>query len=192
MNKIIIIGTVTKACEFSHERYGIIFNKTVVSCQRSSGSRDEITVITPQSNNYICGDRVVVEGHIQTENYEDAEGKHLKVYVYSDKIDETNYNSDMNEGHIIGRICKKKPLRKTPTGRTIVDFVLAVDGIAGRTYYIPVIAWGATAEFVNNLSMGTKIECAGRLQSRTYTKGKTIKSILEFSLNEFNVALNDD
>ena len=48
------------------------------------------------------------------------------------------------------------------------------EGKSNRNYdksdYIPCIAWGRNAQFVNKLQVGTKLEIEGRIQSREYNK----------------------
>lgn len=185
MNGIQLIGTITKECEQSYKRYGIIFYEMEISCKRSSGIQDEIRVITAKQCDIPAGKKIFVDGTIQTENYEDENGKHLKVYVYSDCIYEMySEDSDTNEGKLSGRICKIKPIRQTPTGKTIIDFIMAIDTNKRRSYYIPMVAWGVNAEIVAAIPVGTTIECTGRLQSRNYIKNNETKTVMEFSVDK--------
>lgn len=186
-NRITLVGKVTKRCEVAYKRYGIIFYKMTVTTTRASMIEDDITVVTAQKNEFEEGTVVSVVGHMQTENYDTGDGvKHLRVYVYSDYIFETDEETD-NNCEIAGKICKNTGLRNTPSGRVICSFIVVVKSDFDSNYYIPVIAWGNNAAAINDTPIGTTIDFSGRLQSRIYRKNKELKRVLEVSLERFEV-----
>lgn len=81
----------------------------------------------------------------------------------------------LNEAIIMGRITKDLELRTTNTGNMVTSFTVAVDreyskdGIK-ETDFIPVVAWGKTAEFIcKYFGKGRMIALTGRIQVRQYT-----------------------
>ena len=60
--------------------------------------------------------------------------------------------------------------RTTPFKREICDVLLAVNRAYNKSDYIPCIAWGRNARYVNTLSVGDHIVLSGRIQSREYVK----------------------
>ena len=58
----------------------------------------------------------------------------------------------------------------TPLGREIADVLLAVNRAYGKSDYIPCICWGRNARYAGNLSVGSRIQLWGRIQSREYQK----------------------
>jgi single-strand DNA-binding protein len=67
-------------------------------------------------------------------------------------------------------------LRRTPTGKAVASFTLAVDrdyaekGAERQTDFIECVAWGGTAEFIErNFQKGQLAAATGRLQIRGWT-----------------------
>ena len=71
---------------------------------------------------------------------------------------------------LYGYICKEPVYRTTPLGREIADVLLAVNRAYGKSDYIPCICWGRNARYAGNLSVGSRIQLWGRIQSREYQK----------------------
>ena len=97
--------------------------------------------------------------------------------------DETNPNVIELEGYI----CKPPLYRTTPFKREICDVLLAVNRAYNKSDYIPCIAWGRNARYVNGLSVGDRIALQGRIQSREYQKmteegGQITKTAYEVSV----------
>ncbi|MBE6827719.1 MAG: single-stranded DNA-binding protein [Ruminococcaceae bacterium] len=76
---------------------------------------------------------------------------------------------------IMGRLTADPELRKTPTGKSVVNFTVAVD----RTYvrpgedrqadFINVVAWNQTADFITRyFRKGSMIAVQGSIQTRSY------------------------
>lgn len=82
----------------------------------------------------------------------------------------------INRVVLVGRLTRDPELRTTTTGKSVVDFSLAVskrvkpqDGSPDADFF-RVNAWGATAEYVANyLHKGRLVAIDGRIQSRKYT-----------------------
>lgn len=77
----------------------------------------------------------------------------------------------LNNITLMGRLTRAPELRATQTGKSVASFTLAVDRDYDRqqTDFIDCVAWGGTAEFVNNyLAKGQMIALIGRLQMRDW------------------------
>ena len=79
----------------------------------------------------------------------------------------------MNKICITGGVVRDPELRFTPgTGKAVTTLTLAVnDGFGDnkKTYYIPVVIWGKTAEAVaNNCVKGSKLGITGKLTITSY------------------------
>ena len=83
----------------------------------------------------------------------------------------------LNKVVLIGRLVKDPELRNTQSGKSVVNFTIAVD----RPYiadsgereadFIPIVAWNKTAEnIVKYVGKGRLIAVAGRMQVRNYEK----------------------
>ena len=81
----------------------------------------------------------------------------------------------LNKVMLIGRLTKDPEVRYTPTQKVVSSFTLAVskdyknaDGTRDADF-LPIIAWGKTAEMCgNNLAKGTRILVEGRISVRNY------------------------
>nr|DAE19424.1 MAG TPA: Single strand binding protein [Podoviridae sp. ctyDR6] len=98
----------------------------------------------------------------------------------------------MNRVCIMGRLTRAPELRRTQSGTAVTSFTLAVDDdfkdkLSGerKTYFIDVVAWRQTAEFVNQyFAKGRMAIVDGRLQSRKWddkdgNKHKTVEVIAD-------------
>lgn len=82
----------------------------------------------------------------------------------------------MNSVCLIGRLTKDIELNKTPTGKTVTKFNLAVRRTKDVTDFISCEAWGKTAEFLDQYtSKGIQIGINGSIQVDTFQTrdGKT-------------------
>lgn len=93
----------------------------------------------------------------------------------------------LNRVCLIGRMGKDPELRTTTTGKSVVEFSIAVakrikpsDGGPDADWF-RVKAWGPTAEFVANyLGKGRLVSVDGRLETRKYTAADgTNREIIE-------------
>lgn len=82
----------------------------------------------------------------------------------------------MNSVCLIGRLTKDIELNKTPTGKTVTRFNLAVKRTKDVTDFISCEAWGKTAEFLEQYTnKGTQVGINGSIQVDTFQTrdGKT-------------------
>ena len=77
----------------------------------------------------------------------------------------------LNKAILNGRLTKAPELKQTQNGKSVCSFTIAVDRSRDRekTDFIPIVAWGKTAEFVNQwLGKGDLITIVGRIEVRNY------------------------
>ena len=77
----------------------------------------------------------------------------------------------LNKAILNGRLTKSPELKQTNSGKSVCGFTIAVDRNRDRekTDFIPIVAWGKTAEFVNQwFGKGDLITIVGRIEVRTY------------------------
>lgn len=98
---------------------------------------------------------------------------------------------DLNSVNLIGRLGGTPELRYTASGKAVSSFDLAVSGLKNKdnkmadTYWIPCVAWGRTAEILNEYcGKGKQLGVGGRLQTRTYEtkegqKRKAVEVVVE-------------
>ncbi len=82
----------------------------------------------------------------------------------------------MNKAILIGRLTKDPEIRYTQSGKAVSSFTLAIDrpfkdeNGNKATDFIPVVAWGKTAEVCGKyLTKGRQTAVMGRIQTRSYT-----------------------
>lgn len=102
----------------------------------------------------------------------------------------------MNRVVLVGRLTRDPNLRSTQTGRSVVNFGIAVDRRVKKDAKQPqqtadffnVVAWGRQAETIAQyMRKGRQIALEGRLQSHTYTAqdgGK--RNVVEVVLDSFD------
>lgn len=77
----------------------------------------------------------------------------------------------LNKAILNGRLTKAPELKQTNSGKSVCGFTIAVDRSRDRekTDFIPIVAWGKTAEFVNQwFGKGDLITIVGRIEVRNY------------------------
>ena len=77
----------------------------------------------------------------------------------------------LNKAILNGRLTKAPELKQTNSGKNVCSFTIAVDRSRDRekTDFIPIVAWGKTAEFVNQwFGKGDLITIVGRIEVRNY------------------------
>ena len=77
----------------------------------------------------------------------------------------------LNKAILNGRLTKSTELKQTQNGKSVCGFTIAVDRSRDRekTDFIPIVAWGKTAEFVNQwFGKGDLITIVGRIEVRNY------------------------
>lgn len=209
-NHITLVGKVTSEKRFSHEIYGEKFYVFDLSVPRLSGN-DDIIPITMSERLMPDGDialnsKIELEGQFRSYNSYDNGKNKLVLTVFAKDIkflenqeSEIEARKDFlsNEVTLYGYICKKPIYRQTPFGREIADILLAVNRAYGKSDYIPCIAWGRTARFCDNITVGTEIKIIGRVQSRPYEKkyeDGTVESKMayEVSVSSLELVNKDD
>ena len=168
-----ISGTLLQLPYPSHESRGEQFYKAVVAVKRLSGTDDKLNVIIREK--LLRGltlkeqDHVHIFGQVRSFNNKGGEGAKLVISLFArDLIVETC--EERNDILLHGTVCKPPTLRKTPLGREISDFMLAVNRKYGRSDYLPCIAWGQNARNISTKPVGTALTVSGRFQSRQYIK----------------------
>ena len=77
----------------------------------------------------------------------------------------------LNKAILNGRLTKAPELKQTNSGKSVCGFTIAVDRNRDRekTDFIPIVAWGKSAEFVNQwFGKGDLITIVGRIEVRNY------------------------
>lgn len=200
-NTIFLEGIVTSGLLFSHEVFCEKFYLFTLAVQRRSDKIDSIQITVSdkvlEDAAVEFGEELTVTGQLRSYNkFVDGRNK-LMLTVFARKISQTEQKSeDPNQIDLEGYICKKPTFRMTPFGREITDLLIAVNRPYHKSDYIPVIAWGRNAHFVNSLAIGEKVKIHGRFQSREYQKNLSetqteIKIAYEVSVSEV-VRLDDD
>ena len=177
-NIVGLIGVIANSFTYLYSYAGEKFYKAVVASTRKSGTVDYIPIIVSErllddeflNNSFFR--KVEISGEYRSRNEWDEKGKsHLALFVFVKSICEVvDEYVEENLVFLHGNICKKPIIRQTPFGRTITDFLIAVNRKNKKSDYIPCIAWGRTAKFLSECEVGDEIKLIGRMMSREYTK----------------------
>lgn len=173
-NRVFLTGKVTKEATFSHEVFGEGFYEIMLEVPRLSMQTD-ILPVTISERLLSCHDASVgatisVVGQFRSYNKLEQERSRLMLTVFARDISEVDDEPNPNVIELEGYICKPPLYRTTPFKREICDILLAVNRAYNKSDYIPCIAWGRNARYVNGLSVGDRIAVQGRIQSREYQK----------------------
>lgn len=174
-NEAKISGYVVGDILFSHEVHTEKFYRFFISCDRLSENKDIIMITASErllgGMDIYEGVKLKVTGQFRSYNNYSGEGARLVLTLFAkDLCFEDECAPCENEVYLNGYICKPVIYRVTPFGREIADVLVAVNRAYNKSDYIPCIAWGRNAKFVNMLSVGTNIKVYGRMQSREYQK----------------------
>ena len=193
-NKVFLCGTVESEPVFSHESFGEAFYEIKLSVKRLSDQNDLIPVTISDKllpKDIKVGDMLAVSGQFRSYNkVEDGKSK-LMLTVFVRELIEYNETMNPNIIEITGYICKEPTYRTTPFKREICDVLIAVNRAYNKSDYLPCIAWGRNARFVQTLEIGKKVNLVGRIQSREYQKkletGEIVTRIAyEVSINKIS------
>lgn len=174
-NEAYVCGEIVSEPIFSHNVCKVNIYAFSLKILRLSGRADILPVYMPETilKNHVIkqGHRICIRGQYRSHNVmEDNRGK-LLLYIYALWIEPLARNDDTNRIALSGVICKLPGYRITPRGREIADMLIAVNRQkVHRSDYIPVIAWGMNARFLQDLKVGDKVSLYGRIQSRDYDK----------------------
>ena len=173
-NKVYLCGEIATEPVFSHEIYGEGFYDTVLRVKRLSMQEDMIPITISErlinEKNLVVGTSLALRGQFRSYN-KLVDGKSklmLTVFVREIVPEDENLNSNVIE--LTGYICKEPIYRTTPFKREICDLLLAVNRAYNKSDYLPCIAWGRSARFISQVSVGEKLFIVGRIQSRPYQK----------------------
>lgn len=193
-NKVYICGEVISEPVFSHEVYGEGFYELQISVPRLSEHRDIIPITISErllsEKELIIGNTIAVKGQFRSYNkiFENKSKLMLTVFV-RELVEPSDSNPNVIE--LVGYVCKPPIFRVTPFNREICDLLLAVNRAYNKSDYLPCIAWGRNARYLNNINVGEKIVVTGRIQSREYQKRQengadVTKVAYEISINKIS------
>lgn len=196
MNRVRLKGTI-RNIQYSHNINDVEFYKAVLVVPRTrTPNKEDILNLKFKrfSNPYNDNDKIELIGNVRTYSQRLNGKNKVEVYVFTyfdrpeslendtacentdnellDDIEEVE-TEITNACEIDGRICKKEALRKTRSGKDILDLIIANNIISDKQLlncYIPCVAWGKNAKQLNQLQIGDKIKIIGQLQSREYRK----------------------
>lgn len=173
-NKVYFMGEIVSEATFSHEVYGEGFYELFVKVMRLSGQADILPVTISerliQGNDLKIGSVICALGQFRSYNKLENGRSRLMLTVFVRELVEEAAGRNPNSIVLSGYICKQPVYRTTPFNREIADLLLAVNRAYNKSDYIPCIAWGRNARFVQNLKVGDRIALSGRIQSREYQK----------------------
>ncbi len=173
-NKVYFMGEIVSEAKFSHEVYGEGFYEFFVKVMRLSGQADILPVTISerliQGNDFKIGSTICALGQFRSYNKLEGGRSRLMLTVFVRELVETAPTKNPNSIVLSGYICKPPVYRTTPFNREIADLLIAVNRAYNKSDYIPCIAWGRNARFVQNLKVGDKVALSGRIQSREYQK----------------------
>lgn len=195
-NDIFLAGKIVSDYKFSHEVFGEKFYIFDLKTNRLSEKFDVLPIMVSERIADVTispvGAVVEVSGQLRSYNMHIENKSRVVLSVFADSIENLDYAGDTNTITLQGFVCKEPTYRKTPLGRDITDFTIAVNRNYAKSDYIPCIAWGRNAIFLSELPVGTELRIAGRFQSREYTKklenGESeIRTAFEVSVNRMEV-----
>lgn len=173
-NKVYFMGEIVSEAAFSHEVYGEGFYELYVKVMRLSGQADILPVTISerliQGNDLKVGSTICALGQFRSYNKLEGGRSRLMLTVFVREIMDCALSKNPNSIVLSGYICKPPIYRTTPFNREIADLLIAVNRAYNKSDYIPCIAWGRNARFVQNLKVGDRVALSGRIQSREYQK----------------------
>ena len=99
----------------------------------------------------------------------------------------------MNNINITGRIGSNPEVKKTQSGKSVMQINLAVKRDKEVTDWIPVVLWNQSADFIGQYAKkGDLIEVSGRLQSRSYESQGQKRTVLEVIANNTAILSHAD
>ena len=186
-NQAVIAGEIISDFEFNHEVFGEGFYFVKLKVSRLSHSSDIIPLLVSErlidvKQSHI-GQFLEVRGQFRSHNKQESDKNRVVLFLFAKEIEmiDSAENRNPNEIFLDGYICKEPVYRTTPLGRENADVLLAVNRAYGKSDYIPCICWGRNARYAGNLTVGSRIQLRGRIQSREYQKrigeGKVVDKI---------------
>ena len=172
-NKVYLCGLVVTD-PVKNVDYGDDFYQLQLSVKRLSSIVDTIPVTVTKElvDQYEIklGSNLALIGEFRSYNkIEDGRSK-LMLSVLVNEITDVVDEANPNVIEISGYICKMPIYRTTPFNREIADLLIASNRVAGKSDYLPAIAWGRNARFAKSMTVGEQVNISGRIQSREYQK----------------------
>ena len=173
-NSVYVQGELLQNPQYNHSVKDEKFYTFDLKVDRLSDECDVLPVIISSKllsmKNIYQGDKIAIRGQFRSHNMlEDGRSK-LVLSVFCRDLEDWDENLNSNMVELTGYICKPPIYRTTPLNREICDLLLAVNRSNGKSDYIPCLAWGRNARFAGSLGIGTRLNVAGRIQSRKYNK----------------------
>lgn len=176
-NSIKLSGIIVGEAAYAHAVLDEKMYSAKLSVSRLSGAEDLLPITISDrlmpANELVAGTTLTVEGQLRSYNVITDGASRLLLTTFVQNMLEKSEENALNDVSLMGALCKEPLYRMTPFGREIADLMLAVNRPHGKSDYIPCIAWGRTARFASNLSVGDTVEVFGRFQSRPYQKQQT-------------------
>ena len=173
-NIVSLSGEIIDDPKYSHDVFGESFYEFNLKVMRLSNQFDIIPVTISEKllfdKEVRQGKKISATGQFRSFNKLEDNKSKLRLTMFIRDLKDFDPNINPNEIKISGYICKQPVFRTTPFNREICDVLLAVNRNYNKSDYLPCIAWGRNAHFVNNLKIGDRVEVSGRIQSREYIK----------------------
>lgn len=169
-NTAILSGKLMHDFREYHTTLGEKFFAFTLFVKRNSGENDILPIVISEkllSNKIKEIEFVKLTGQIRTFNKENGK---VEIYFFAKDIEELQEEKYFNEVKLRGFLCKKGKYRTTFTDRKVIDFIIAVNRLFRKSDYLPVLAWGKDAKYIENQEISTEIQITGRFQSRKYLK----------------------
>jgi len=171
------VGTIGEVVRVNQHCKGITFYKVVLHVQRTSGTIDEVPMMTRDTIIKRCnackGSKVSVKGTVQRNCEWDEKRKmnHVKLEIQVTEMEVVSEAElDKNEVFLSGSLYGETILRQTPQGKTITDFSIISYITPIKSVRLWCIAWGNVAYSIKEMEEGDTVAFSGRFQSREYTK----------------------
>ena len=173
-NRVTLSGKVAQEARFSHEVFGEGFYEIKLEVPRLSAQVDVLPVTLSErlmaERDLSVGAPLSLVGQFRSYNKIEREKSRLMLTVFARDILDFDEEVNPNVIELEGYICKPPLYRTTPFKREICDLLIAVNRAYNKSDYIPCIAWGRNARYVNGLPVGAHVSVLGRIQSREYQK----------------------
>ena len=178
MNKALLRGII-KNIQYSHNIQDVEYYKADLITKPKDGIEYTIPVKFKKfCNKYKENDEIELVGNIRSySRIEDGKNRvNIYVFTYQDELkDEDHLPDDQNNVfEISGRICKKSDLKVNSSGKCSIIFTIANNLFVADDHklnsYLPCVAFGKVAKYLNNLEIGAKIRIEGYIRSREYKK----------------------
>ena len=161
-NRVFLMGEIVSEAAFSHEVYGEGFYEFFVRVMRLSGQADVLPVTVSErlieGHSLTVGSTLCALGQFRSYNKLENGKSRLMLTVFVRELLDVAPTANPNSIVLSGYICKPPVYRTTPFNREIADLLLAVNRAYNKSDYIPCIAWGRNARFVQNLKRLSETE----------------------------------